>query len=223
MTRALAVLLILSTAAFAAVGTALVLAQQRAPVSRQGATTPSQRETVNPGMPSQLPTPHNDDPSTCPETLAHFTTIDGPEPTLENLAAMSSAVAVGTIRSIDATRFNTSKGQRPDAGATFATSVVTPVVVDVTQVVGDKLELGETSVLLPGGAIGCETWHVSGLPRMRIGEEFLLFLEQRTDFSGAQLEALTIRQALIVTARNVSTPSDGIVRLEEAIALIGAR
>lgn len=207
----------------AGVLTAVLLAPSSAGPTEVGAVTPNPEQTAGPGLPSPLPTPKGDDPATCPEVLTHLTTFDGPEPTLANLSATSSAAVVGKIEAIGDARFNTKDGTRPEEGATLATSVVRTLSVQVTQSLTGSRDSGPLEALVLGGSIGCETWELNGQPPLEVGAEVVLFLQELPDVTGADLSQPTVAQVLAVTPAGVVTPLEGTIPLSSALDLIRAK
>lgn len=142
--------------------------------------------------------------------LTHLTTLDGPEPTIANLALVSSAAVVAKIESISAGRFNTADGSRPAEGATLATSVVRTIGLQVTDVLTGTVQTGSLEVAAHGGTIGCETWELTGQPPLEVGAEVVLFLDDVLDVTGKPIDMPAILQAMPVSAGDVVvTPVEG--------------
>jgi hypothetical protein len=206
----------------AAVLTAVLLASPGAREADLGAVRPSPEVPAGSGLPSPLPTPKDGDPASCPEVLTHLTVLDGPEPTLENLSAASSATVLGKIDEIGDARFNTKDGARPAEGATLATSVVRNASVQVTAVLKGSPKTGSLDVVVLGGSIDCETWELSGQPPLEVGAEVVLFLQELPDVSGAALSEPTVVRALPVSPAGVVTPLEGTIPLAALSDLIGS-
>jgi hypothetical protein len=97
--------------------------------------------------------------------------------TIHNMAAMSSAVVVGTFQGYGAARWNTPSGMRPSAADFQATParLVRPLTIGVQSSVR-ALKTGAIHAVVRGGSLGCDQISYSDTPSLTQGSRYVFFL-----------------------------------------------
>jgi hypothetical protein len=97
--------------------------------------------------------------------------------TIANLAAHETVV-VATVKAIGPSVFNTADGRKPLGYPRVGSNatVVTPVVLDVSQVVRGDAQTGPLQVLLSGGQAECVTVTVDIAPELEAGQRYVFFV-----------------------------------------------
>jgi len=155
-----------------------------------GATTPS--------APASSPSPSPSasglvslDPLTAPEELPgpclnHTTVFDRARTTIEQDAAMSSVVVIGTITEIGEAQWNTTDGRAPQGRDIEPSQVLRLLRVKVESVVKGTAPSVVTA-WIPGGQIGCHGFAMGGFADAQIGGRYVFFLnvtQPRNGISG---------------------------------------
>jgi hypothetical protein len=110
--------------------------------------------------------------------------------TIASLAAEGKVFVVGEVTAIEPAMFNTADGKKPPgwgARSSVSAKIVTPVVLQVEQVLRGEIRPGEIRVLIWGGTVGCWTMTVDVAPRVELGQRYVFILTQALDANGKNL------------------------------------
>lgn len=101
------------------------------------------------------------------------------------------------VSSQESAFFNTTDGSAPDGflangpdNATSSVMAYTPFVVEVNNVLTGRSNVGVSTVLVEGGAVGCLQVSVDGAAKLAIDNTYVLVLADATDVDGNDLNGL---------------------------------
>ena len=182
-----------------------------------GATTPSAP------APSSSPSasgPVSLDPLNAPEELPgpclnHTTAFDRARTTIEQDAAMSSVVVIGTITEIGDAQWNTTDGRAPQGPDIEPSQVLRLLNVKVENVVKGTAPSVLTA-WIPGGQISCHGFAMGGFADAQIGGRYVFFLngtQPRNGISGVSgaWQTWSVEQDSVVTSFEGNVPLDVFV------------
>ena len=157
------------------------------------------------------------DPMTPPEELAgpclnHTTVFDRAVTTVEQDAAKSSTIVIGTITGIGKAQWNTADGRPPGLSGIEASRVFRLLRVDVETVVLGKASAVET-FWIPGGMIGCHYFTTGDFAAAQVGRRYVFFLDgspPRKSIAGA----IAAWQTWSIEGLSVATSFEGDLPLE---------
>jgi hypothetical protein len=143
-------------------------------------TSPSPALPLSPGPSDMALTPL--DPAIAPSDLPGpcqtvVTMDDRALTTIEQDAANSTAVVIGTVTGVGKAQWNTALGDRPNGNSTGPSQVFRLVRVDVETVVKGSVPTILT-LWIPGGEIGCHGFWggIRGIGRPDVGSRYAFFL-----------------------------------------------
>jgi hypothetical protein len=167
------------------------------------------------------------DPASPPEPmhvhgpcLDHATVYDRLRTTVEQDAARSTAVVIGTITAIGQAQWNNPGGHASSADHVGPASVVRFLRVAVDTVVRGAAP-GVVTLSVPGGEIACQTFSVGGFGGIEVGSRDVFFLgddELRIESAGVE----QAWQVWPIDGGDVTTAFDGQVPLATFIARAAA-
>ncbi len=148
--------------------------------------------------------------------------------TIDGIGQYARVAVVGTVNSLEGGVWNTPDGSPPGKGQKngprFDPEILTPINVNVDQVLIGSPKPGTIRVLNEGGTAGCSVMNVPSAPRITKGTNYVFFLREGEDATGKKQDALDV----IITAwpvdrdGNVATEEDGIVPLTEVVSRVTA-
>ena len=183
-----------------------------------GAATPSAPAS----SPSPSPSPSESglvslDPLTAPEELPgpclnHTTVFDRARTTIEQDAAISSIVVIGTITQIGEAQWNTTDGRAPEGPDIEPSQVLRLFRVKVESVVKGTAPSVVTA-WIPGGQIGCHGFAMGGFADAQVGGRYVFFLNEtppRNGISGVSgaWQTWSIEEDSVMTSFEGSMPID---------------
>lgn len=155
--------------------------------------------------------------------LRSFVTFDGPARSVAIEAAAAAAVIIGTVSDVQAPVWNTIDGTHAPLKGTWphGLRIYTPVTVAVTSTAKGAVQ-GSVTVLVPGGAIGCDQQLVEDTAIPDSGAGVVVFLTASMTLEGKPDNAhLAAMQAWPTNATgDVLTPVDGQLAPETFNSLV---
>ena len=145
------------------------------------------------------------------ECLGIAASVDEAPPTVELAAATASMVVVATIEEIGGGFYNT-REHKPLSSEDRATmrDVYRPTAIRIEAAVKGISAEERLKVRLPGGQVGCDSYHVELVAGLAEPGRYLLFLQNLPDAKGEPLDELTILRAWPISANDtVMTAVDG--------------
>jgi len=160
------------------------------------------------------------DPATAPTDLPGrcqtvVTMDDRALTTIEQDAANSTAVVIGTVTGVGKAQWNTLLGDRPNGSSTGPSQVFRLVRVDVETVVKGSVPMVLT-LWIPGGQIGCHGFWggIRGIGRPDVGSRYAFFLGSPASRTRRALSGVVPAwQIWSIDGDRVTTDSDGKVPL----------
>lgn len=185
-----------------------------------GSATPPPDATAI-AAPTSSPPSEASDPSCGTATVSY----DAAEPTIDNRAEGASVVAIATVASVGAARWNTDDGKAPafDENPPDDAYIYRSVSLSITTLArGDSLgSTLEANAL--GGSVGCYSFEFEDSPELMSGQQYAFFLAPAlTEDGKVDPATLTINAAWPVTAGKVSTPAEGEVTIPVFLAAVEA-
>ena len=144
--------------------------------------------------------------------------------TVHNMAAMSSAVVVGTFQGYGAAHWNTPNGMRPSAAEFQATParIVRSVTIGVQSSVR-ALKTGAIHAVVRGGSLGCDQISYSDTPSLTQGSRYIFFLVPISDSTlNLSSDLLVLEAWPIGNGDSVQTRAEGSVPLGQLKQSISA-
>jgi hypothetical protein len=106
-------------------------------------------------------------------------TLDGPERTTARLALAADTVVIANVTKAGPARWNTPDGRRPVIvpGQPVRAAIYRTVTFDVGSVTkGSIAGSGQQEVDIFGGAVGCDTFRITGIPFDLVAGPYVVFL-----------------------------------------------
>jgi hypothetical protein len=181
-----------------------------------GATTPSApASSLSPSPSPSASGLVSLDPLAAPEELPgpclnHTTVFDRARTTIEQDAAMSSVVVIGTITEIGEAQWNTTDGRAPRGRDIEPSHVLRLLRVKVESVVNGTAPSVVTA-WIPGGQIGCHGFTMGGFADAQVGRRYVFFLNEtppRNGISGvsAAWQTWSVEEDSVVTSFEGNVP-----------------
>lgn len=161
------------------------------------------------------------DPLTAPEELPgpclnHTTVFDQARTTIEQDAARSSVIVIGTVTDIGKAQWNTTDGRAPQDPDIEASRVLRLLRLNVEDVVKGTAP-SVVTLWVPGGQIGCHGFTMGGFADAQVGRRYVFFLNEtppRKAISGASAawQTWSIAGGTVVTSFDGNLPLDVFIK-----------
>jgi hypothetical protein len=185
-------------------------------------------ESNSPTLTDALASPDRaGEPGSCGSALLW---IDYAPTDVKTLVGRGLGFVVARVSSSEPAFFNTADGSAPDGfmtkgsgPTTTLTTVFTPYVVDVDQVLSRRGDVGERRVLVEGGAVGCILVTVEGTPKLRVSRSYVLVLADAKDVDGNDLIGLErVVFAWPIGSSGIVATVDGPLTIESLRDIVAA-
>lgn len=178
------------------------------------ASSPSPPPSSAPPTESEVPL----DPRTPPEELAgpclnHITVFDRMTTTVEQDAAISSSVVIGTITGIGKAQWNTTDGAPPSERHDIEPSRVMRLLRVKVETVVKGAAPAVATLSIPGGTIGCHRFDMGGFAEAQIGGRYVFFLNGATPRHAIE-GAISAWQTWSIEGNRVATSFEGSLPID---------